>query len=670
MGIVPGGTGPLAPDYVAIDPTLMDGFIANLGHARDVIGERTETIRRLLIANDLPAAALAPIGEVGQWIDEQLPELRKRSQTARMKLPEWSVGALSRTPMASTPGLVEYDETQILSPWEERRLGAELARRYLEIDHDALLDPSLGAKYQEIIDVLAAHHGHPGLAAEFFARLGPKRTLEMPHNLRRSLGSDESREAAVATLSRAFAAAFAAGAGVTGFAAVSGAVSNGGEKDDEKAGVRDLLSAGRFPTEWLVKTTPQVLHYQGGTRGAFLTPFLNALARNPEAARLAIGLATDSPLPKNSSPFPTARPDRRPDLATFLKDLNDRAMVDPGSAAAFGRLLASASGTYDERDGGHSEEAARFAFAVMTTVPGFSLAAQTRPHLAEIAGAYATEITEGADLSDDNQLLPSAFSRTESRVPGLTPAFRLSPEDTYRFISMFAGKAADRIPFESGMGDLARRLIDQGVPAMRRTGDATRLDNAFTALGNVRGFELAAAEKYAKALDDAAETQGKVQGWYRDFLLAVGGLTIPGGLTGAALWTALSTGISTVGTSTPDSESETGKLYKSTDAETLGRRHIIAQSLMDAGITPEISPAEYQATCPPGVAIADGNGKLRPFADILRSGNQGLRALDAWLIKSGMGKSKEMALGSLTDKISYAFEGSKTTSLARAKTYQ
>ncbi|MEU7877539.1 hypothetical protein [Microbispora bryophytorum] len=91
------------------------------------------------------------------------------------------------------------------------------------------------------------------------------------------------------------------------------------------------------------------------TRGETLAPYLEALAADPAAARLAIALATrNSPLPKDAAARLLTRPglgprDRRPDLVPFLRDLNDRAAVDATSADAFGRMLAAASGAYDEK---------------------------------------------------------------------------------------------------------------------------------------------------------------------------------------------------------------------------------------------------------------------------------------------------------------------------------
>ncbi|MEU8172635.1 hypothetical protein AB0C14_07150 [Microbispora hainanensis] len=79
----------------------MDRFVKELEHARGVIGERTEAVRRVFAARGLPAASLNPIGEVERWSDERLPDLRRRHRMAV---------SLSRTPSWSPGSLVPYDE--------------------------------------------------------------------------------------------------------------------------------------------------------------------------------------------------------------------------------------------------------------------------------------------------------------------------------------------------------------------------------------------------------------------------------------------------------------------------------------------------------------------------------------------------------------------------------
>lgn len=362
--------------------------------------------------------------------------------------------------------------------------------------------------------------------------------------------------------------------------AVAAAVRTKADDEDDRRGIGDLLPAGRLPTEWLADVVATQVFLPGEkTRGETLTPYLEALAADPAAARLAIAPATgNSPLPRDAAARLLTRPglaprDRRPDLVTFLRDLNDRAAVDATSADAFGRMLAAASGAYDEKDGAHSDVAARFSFAVVTGTPGFRFAPPTRVHLAEIAGAYATEFAEGANLGDSNQLLPSAFGRVESRVPGLSPAFRLSPEDTYRFLLAFSGDEADRRPFDQGMGDLAKRLVGVNVPAMLRAGDPSLLDDVFAALGNVRGFELAAAEKHLKALDDMAERNDIADDMAWDVSQLVLGKAVP---QGELLWLMLDQSRSLLDTVSPGEETNVERLHGRDDAETLGRQHAVA----------------------------------------------------------------------------------------------
>ncbi|MFC0863490.1 hypothetical protein ACFHYQ_14410 [Sphaerimonospora cavernae] len=670
MGSMPPGTGPLSPDFSGITPELMGRFVGELERARQVIGEHAEVIGRVFAAHGVPASSLAAVREVERWIDDQLPELRRRHSLAvhTARLPGWSPDAVAG--LGGSAGLVPYDEKRLLSPEEARRQGRDLAQACAEID--GFWDLHGNEEYRKIVAVLAEHEHDPEFAAAFFARLGARRSTELPGQLRRWLG--ESEDEAVATVSRAFGTAVSGGADVAGFVAVREAMEH--QVEDEPEGAGDLLSAGRFPTEWLAQVVAARAFLPLGESvtsgpprvGASLTPYLKALGNDPAAARLAISMVTqDSPLPRLpdlGSPV-TRRPDQRPDLVTVLKALNDRAAVDAASADAFGRVLAAAAGAYDEHDGAHSEAAAGFAFMVMTQTSGFDFAAPTRVHLAELAGAYATEMTEGANLGDANQLLPSQFGAVDSRVPGLKPAFRLSPEDTFRFVKTFAGSPASLRPFEVVMGDLARRLIDQSAPAVLKSGDAKQLDDVFAALGNVRGFELAAAEALGRPIDQAADDAGDAWSFGFGTALGVGGLAVPG-MGGAIFWTALSSGWSAYDTYEDESPSKMEEIRRTDEAETLGRQHAIAQALMDAGFPAKVTPRDYQADCPPGAAIADANGRLRPFGDIAKSGNPGLRALDQWFITNGQGSRDRNTIGERTSELSDVFDGRKSRARSRA----
>ncbi|GII62537.1 hypothetical protein Skr01_26220 [Sphaerisporangium krabiense] len=652
MSMVPPGTGPLSPDFTGIDPNLMDSFITEMEHARSIIGEHTEAIRRIFTAKDIPAASLTPIAEIEAWIDQKLPDLRRRIKLAHAtaRLPSWS-------PDIPT-GLVPYDETSDLPLAEARRLGIALAAEYKKIDPDALFQSDRTEICRKILEGLASHIHDPEFTAAFFTALGLDGTLRLPVILREHLQPGEEatlapprpRDETIRTVSQAFATAVSAGSHVPGFSRIIEALQNSNLSSRSSFGGSLLLSAGTFPPEWLARVVT--------ARGLAIpnkidSGYLYALANNPAAARFAMEAVTTGNATK---------------LTTFLQQVSERTTgpyATDAEADAFGRLLAAASGAYDEEDGKHSKDAAALGFTIMTTMGDLKIGQAMRVHLSEIAGAYATEITEGANLSDEDRLLPSRFGDVTSQTPGLTPMFHLSPEDTYRFIKTFADSTENQMPFREGMGNLASRLIKTEVPVMMRSNDPTRLDNVFAALGNVTGLQLAATEKIGKAKDDAEEQASKAFSWVSGNMLGAVGLAVPG-MAGAVFWTALSTEWSTIDTYKPEKEKEVEKIRSADDLATLGRQHAIAQSLMDAGFKPKVSPHDYQATCPPGVAISDDNGNLRPFADIAKSGDKGLVALDRWFLENGMNGVESQSLGGRSDHFATTHEGRKIRAKSRA----
>ncbi|MEU4538054.1 hypothetical protein AB0G15_24690 [Streptosporangium sp. NPDC023825] len=651
------GTGPLAPGFNGIDPALMRDFITQLERAGQAIAEHAEAIRRELAAVDMPAASLAPVREIGGWAEEQLPRLRQRVET------------ITATPAALLGGgLSGYREGTALTRAEALERGKDLGERFAGIDPDAfsLLGPYASDRMAAVVEELKAHQNDADFTASFFAALGPKGTRALGERLRRRL---DDAEEAIGVAGKAFATAVAGGAAVPGFAAVVKAVERREALDD----VADLLAHGRYPTGWLVGIAAPALLPGNRTGTATLGRLLNALGNNPAAARLAISSATDlAPVPASAkSPFGVLPASPRswkalPTLAAFLKELGERAGRTPESAGGFGRMLAAASGAYDEPQGRHSREAAFFAYTVMTTADELRLDDATRPHLSEIAGSYAPEITLGADIGDADMTKDSALWATPTpfepaAVPGLRGAFRLSPEDTFRFLTTFAATPRSRAPFEAGMGQLAERLLPQASRLVRDTGDVTALDNLFTVLGNVRGFELAAAVRVLKPVDEAVKDADDADSLILGTLMGGLGLVYPISLF-ARTWTALSTGVAAGDTYAPDPEEQVAKLHELDGAETLGRQYEIARLLMKQGFLPQ--------TAPSGSVIADANGDLRPFHEIAKQGNAGMKALEQWFIDNGMGGQDKLSLGALSVALAGRFDGRKDPGFQRAGLYK
>ncbi|GAA0992775.1 hypothetical protein GCM10009555_082380 [Acrocarpospora macrocephala] len=665
---VPPGTGPLAPEFSGIDPALMNSFITELERAGQVIAEQAENIRRELAAVDLPAAGLAPIREIGGWAEQQLPRLRQRVAAITAPVP----GLLG---IMSSPGLRPYREASLLTPAEAQRLGTDLGRRFEAINPDefSLVGPYASDRIAAVLDELEAHQHDAVFTAAFFAALGPAGTRKVLPALWRL--PEEDRPEARRALGTAFATAVSGGAKVPGFAAVIKAVEDIKAEDAEgMEALATLLSHGNYPDVWLAELVTPALRPDSRISGPTLAGLFNALGNNPAAARLAIGRAARlSPLPSPPAlPLPSLGPlppspeawDKRPELAAFLKGLNERANKFPEESDAFGRLLAAASGAYDEQDGKHSKEAAFFAYTVMTTADEWKLNDATRIHMAEIAGSYATEITLGANLNDADvakdsalQVAPGLFEWTS--IPGLRGTFRLSPEDTFRFMTTFAGNDDARLRFDESMGEFVQRVLPTVSNSVKSSGNTDSIDNLFKALGSVRGAELAAAVRVLKPKDERAESVADAESTVIGGAMAALGLTYP--LTAIPIaWTVLSTGVSTYYTYGRNPEEKVDELLESDEAETLGRRHVMAELLMKQGFAPQTLPA--------GI-IADSNGHLRPFEDILRQRAAGVRAFDQWMVDNGMGKGNPLSLGELISQQANNFVGNKEEAYDRRVNY-
>ncbi|MET8143363.1 DUF6571 family protein [Sphaerisporangium sp. NPDC005288] len=650
---MPPGTGPLSPDFTGIDPDRMAGFITEIDHARGVLAEHTEAIRRVFAANDVPATSLTPIAEVEHWIDTHLPDLRRRVQTARntAQLPNWS-------PQATH--LIPYEEKSALPTADAQRLGRELAAQYKKAG-EGLINLDRQAEYQKVLDTLAQHVHDPAYTAAFFAALGVHETLQLPVVLREHLGDPGEATLApprpddelIRAISQAFATAVSSGSRLPGMTQISNALRSPDLDPRDTFGASLILAAGAFPAEWLA----QVVAARGlATPREVNTGYLFALGNNPAAARLAIKTALGDSADQSA-------------LKKWLKGMSDRTSGPYATdieADAFGRMLAAASGAHDEKDGTHSKDAALFAFTVMTTMDDCKIGEATRVHLSKVAGSYATEIIEGANLGDANQVLPSAFGNVRSQIPGLKPSFRLTPEDTYRFIKTFANDLDNQVPFQAGMDLLSTRLVREAALAMTPN-KPLPLDETFAALGNVRGFQLAARKTYASAKDEAVEEYSKVRSFLIGTGMGVAGLVPPFEAI-PITWTSLSTAWSAADTFKPEEIKEMEKVATADKRENLGRKHSIMQSFLDAGLKANISPGDYQASHPTSVAIADGNGRLRPFADILKSGKNGMLSLDRWFIENGLG-SEHSSLASSTKKLADTFNGGKTTAEAQTEVF-
>lgn len=673
------GTGPLSPDFTGIDPDLMRSFITALEHGRDVIGEQAERIRQLLAAAQTSTMGLRSLKEIEDWIDSELPKLRQRLQTINQDLPmiggaigipgqaaAWSNDRL-QNPI--TWGLLAYDDTTGKTSASSAREGAELAARFNRLPSSSLGLPD--ADYSRILGELAEKRWDAYFTAGFFRILGPQGAHTMIGRLTRydKKAKDKHRQ----VIGDALATALRAQPGVLGSTWRAGNLRKASEDS-----LASLLQYGTFPAAWLTDImrgrVGKAVGEGDGSRPrrwkTGLVPFLTVLANNPETTR---GLFDDL---------------SREDLRDLFTELNRTKSLEPPGrypsldidvSAEFGRMLASIAGTYEK--GPHSPEAAKYAFNIMTIMgdlrdadgtadaPGtpMEVTPAARVFLSELAGAYATELAEGANIGDANMTEASTLKPFTSAF-GMTSAFTLSPKDTYRFLKTFADSDKNLTPFEKGMGTLAMKLIADASAATQKTGNVEHMDQVFTALGNLRGFELAAIEKVQGNLDSIDKKQEEMVKYLRDTGFGLAGLYLAPARVADYAWSLLSFSFSTADTAGEifgEEETRVGRADKKDAMETLGRQHTYAQLLMANGFKPKVTPAEWQATCPPGVAITDAKGNLKPFSELVKQGNKGLESFERWAAANGMGEDT-LSIGDLSKRMATDFDGGNKQTRQRA----
>ncbi|MFF4414897.1 hypothetical protein ACFYY8_20415 [Streptosporangium sp. NPDC001559] len=676
------GAEPLSPDFSGIDPDLMRSFISGLERGRDVIGEQSERIRQLLATAQVSAVGLRPIKEIEGWIDGELPGLRKRLQTINQDLPmlggssglpgpisAWTDGQ-PRNPVEW--GLLSYNEkTGKSSAGESAKKGTELAFQLGQLPPSSLGLPDTA--YDRILDKLTDGQKDPYLAAGFFRVIGPKGVQDMIHRLERY--DRKTAEKHRRTIGDALGTAIGAQPGLLGSAWKTASLKKA--SDGELA---SLLQYGTFPAAWLtalVKDKVGKADGEGdGTRPrrwkTDLVPFLPALANNPDVARDLFNAMPRADLRdlftelnRTETPLPFKRPGG----------------MDFDVSAEFGRMLAAAGGSYEK--GPHSPEAAKFAFNTMLIMgdlrdtdgteetPGkpMEVAPKARVFLSELAGAYAAELTEGANIGDANMTEKSTLKSFTSAF-GMTSAFTLSPKDTYRFLKTFADSDRNLAPFEKGMGSLSMKLIADASTAARSSGDVKRMDQVFTALGNLRGFELAAVEKVQGNLDKIDKKQADAFKYLRDTAIGMAGLYLSSTVAASYFWTLVGFSVSTYDTANDifgeEDETRVDRADRKDAIETLGRQHTYAQILMANGFAPKVTPVEWQANCPPGVSLTDAKGNLRPFSELIKQGNKGLESFERWMAANGMGGENELSVGELSGRTANRFDGGNKRAKERA----
>ncbi|WP_344486464.1 hypothetical protein [Nonomuraea monospora] len=619
----------------------MDTFVAALDRACADVAEQTQAIRAELTRLGVGTLTLTPFAEIERWARGQVPKLQARNATIRKRVPGW------------TPGIVTYDEAAMpyATPEESRREGAAMGalyRQYAQAAELGMSSPrpnSAVRRFTELLERILAHQSDPDFAAAFFGELGTAGTLAVPKDILDLFGPaapgipvrDEEKKL-LGEFSRMFAAASTASPPDPRFPQVMSDIEQGGEGVDSES-LSWLVSEGAFPTQWLTAVARR--HLDNG-RVDVTGRFLSGLSHNVVAARAVV---------------------------TDLVGLAAQVGKDPEASEAFGRVLAAASGVYDERDGAHSEGAAAFAFGVITRGPELVTNDVMRKHFAEIAGAYATEFAAGAQVQDPDSQLPSRFGHFDDELVGTNPMFRLSLADSYRFLKTFADTNSNMEPFNKGMAALTQRLFDAGVradrhllafPAPDRRQQDTAVELVFARLGAVAGLQFAAMKAVRGTADIKDQEEVERFGQVLDKGMDAGMLFLPatGGMPAAAGWMFLSWGIKDGIGAMMEPDLRMPEVNKQELAHARGVLYEIAAGLVAQGYTAENPPVGFRPPTDP--LIVDEHRRLRPYGEI-SADPQATKAFLSWMKENGSldDEADRRMLGKMAARAARQFAGER-----------
>ncbi|MFP3965546.1 hypothetical protein SMC26_24780 [Actinomadura fulvescens] len=648
---------PFPPGFSGIDPTLMGGLIAEFRRGRADIAGAMSPYRARLALYGVDTSALREIDRVCVWVDEQLPMLTRRRDLA-IALDD-----------SSQPGMASVDESLILSPTRARQMGADLAARF-----------RTSSDYHDLLNELGMYRFDADHAAAFFAGLGPELTRRLPALIEKH-GRDGHVARQLRETGEAFASAVSGGMDVPGFGTVTKAMFDKNLPVADRQGVAVLLSYGSFPPEWLAALARlhalEPAYQQFTTGGATARPDLTAtdwqtlqrmfqaLSNNPAASRLAFqGMA------------PTG-------LNQVLQTFTRITSLDEATAQQLGRALSSGAGANDEADGAHSTHSARFAFAVMTVLPeevADRVPTSMRIELARIAGSYATEITEGANLDDRNT--NTAFGNVKTYTPGLKPTFSLSPEDTYAYLKLFADSPEHMALLDQGMGRLSHRLVRLGIQIEvgkqqgRIRPDAPGLERVMQALGYVSGLQTQAQKTVQGDLDERDARNREMMRTLADvgFDVAdvfVGGLPVSeaGAQAVEAIWYVVTKQSGQTLDTIKNKADQKTRLSMLEDKElqmSLGLQHAMVQRLVQGGYPMKVKPGDAKLPHP-GHLFWNDDG-LIPYDEM----TENPKILDnylAWLEANGRGGDREFEIGQVGARTKLWFLGASRAATDQASAW-
>lgn len=333
-----------------------------------------------------------------------------------------------------------------------------------------------------------------------------------------------------------------------------------------------------------------------------------ALKNNPEAARSAI-----------TSMGPMSE--------TVKLIYSYAGAVGTGESVAqnFGLAIEAGTGSTTEKSGAHSGAAAKFAFDfILATGQYKQVPYAIKPTLGRLAASYTHELLTGG-RADDGRGLSSGFGKPANYddLPGVTPAFYLNLEDTFRFLHGFADSDDLSDPFDEAMGNLYNTVIKTAAQRDRdaiRAGhqDPHQFQRSMAAFGSLGGLQYEAMKDVRGSMDafdkKVRETISKV------VTLGMGKVPTPSGFAGKWVWKGITKAAGAGLKDFVKGDKTRVEILQEKDLQlTLSMKYQTAAILVDAGYPHNEIPAK----------IRGADGKLLSVDQIMKDETT-LRAFYEW----------------------------------------
>ncbi|WP_147943077.1 hypothetical protein [Microbispora sp. CSR-4] len=475
----------LGGDFCGIDPAAMNAMAADLRQAADRLTSFATDFEGLFRANGVSTMPLAQIAAIADWGRKQAPTLSERA-----------------TLITALNGTGDHTFARLPDALDSFATGRDLGLMYgTGILTNAATDvETKGELAHEHIKEIAALAKDPAAAAAFFATLPAKVRDTLP-NLLMNTGSPTAKQDLAA-----FGAALGAALRAPGIPAMEKVKAELVSKPADRGVAWNrlaLLAGAKAPTDVRVAAARTLAlddflknprqEWRGGSPNLSQTYgyssdtvalALEVLAGDGKAARAAFAQMGGDEVKLTQVEK----------MKRFLDYANSYA-TGAEVADAFGRVMETGSEATTEKPGKHSAEAAAFALDAMLATGSFGkdLPDTARDSMASIAKSYIHELASGARF-DKAVYRTSGMTLPDKWVPipGVTPAFYLSPGDTYRFLQTFAGEERLTDDFDKTAA-LFRYDILTHAARLDAAGDDALFQSASKMFGDLAGLEFKAA---------------------------------------------------------------------------------------------------------------------------------------------------------------------------------